>query len=352
MKQRHNRRKFLKNTALAGLGLGLAGTARSMGFAAQTRSAYPSPGQIMASGRVGMIGLDTSHAEAFTKFINASDSGFKVTIAYPQGSRDIESSASRIPGITEKMKGLGVEIAGSIAELLDKCDVVLLETNDGRLHLEQVLEVIKAGKRVFIDKPIAASLADAIAIFDAAQKHNVPVFSSSSLRFNPGVQDMAKGGTVGKIIGVDSYSPCSLEKTHPDLFWYGIHGVEVLFTLMGKGCKKVVRVNAPEADVAVGTWEDNRIGTFRGTRGKVAHSYGGTVFGEKAIATIPPFKGYEDLVVKILEFFKTGVAPIDPEETLEICAFMEAADQSKKKGGTPVSLQTMFVKARAKAKKK
>ncbi|HRE52955.1 MAG TPA: Gfo/Idh/MocA family oxidoreductase [Flavitalea sp.] len=350
MKQRNNRRTFLKNTALAGFGLGLAGTARSMGLAAQPGSVYPAPGQIMASGRVGIIGLDTSHSPAFTKFINASDSGFKVTIAYPYGSRDIESSASRIPGITETIKGLGIEIAGSIAELLEKCDVVLLETNDGRLHLEQALEVMKAGKRLFIDKPIAASLADAIAIFDASKKYNVPVFSCSSLRFNPGVQDMARGVKVGKIMGVDSYSPCSLEKTHPDLFWYGIHGVEVLFTLMGKGCKKVVRVNAPDADVAVGTWEGDRIGTFRGTRGKVAHSYGGSVFGEKAIAPIPPFKGYDDLVVKILEFFKTGTPPVDPEETLEICAFMEAADQSKKKGGVPVSIQTMFIKARKKRK--
>ena len=54
--------------------------------------------------KVGMIGLDTSHSIAFTKVLNADDasaavSNCKVTIAYPHGSRDIESSYSRIPGL-------------------------------------------------------------------------------------------------------------------------------------------------------------------------------------------------------------------------------------------------------------
>ncbi len=141
--------------------------------------------------------------------------------AYPKGSNDIESSTKRIPGYTEDVKKVGVEIVNSIEELLKKVDVVLLETNDGRPHLEQALMVLKSGKPMFIDKPVAASLRDTIAIYDTAKKYNVPIFSSSSLRYMESVQDVVKG-RVGEVFGADTFSPATIEKTHPDLFWYGI----------------------------------------------------------------------------------------------------------------------------------
>ena len=122
--------------------------------------------------------------------------------------------------------------------------MVLLETNDGRPHLEQALQVLKAGKPMFIDKPVAASLSDAIAIYDAAKNYKVPIFSSSSLRYMESVQDVVKG-KIGTVLGADTFSPATLEKSHPDLFWYGIHGVEILFTIMGTGCKQVTRTILP-----------------------------------------------------------------------------------------------------------
>jgi predicted dehydrogenase len=151
-------------------------------------------------------------------------------------------------------------------------------------------------------------------------------------------------GSVGKVLGADTFSPCHLEKTHPDIFWYGIHGVETLFTVMGPGCRSVTRTHTDDTDVIVGTWEDGRIGTFRGTRyGK--SEYGGTVYGEKGVATLGPFKGYVPLVVQIAEFFRTGKPPVQEAETLEILAFMEAADESKRKKGAPVTLEAMMKRA-------
>ncbi|MBL7698283.1 MAG: Gfo/Idh/MocA family oxidoreductase [Chitinophagaceae bacterium] len=327
------RRKFLQTTALAGLGL----AASSFTNAFRQKNI-----------RIGIIGLDTSHCEAFTKVINASDKtpefqGFEVVAAYPYGSKTIESSASRIPKITEDIQKYNVKITSSIAELLQACDVVLLETNDGRLHLEQATEVIKAGKPVFIDKPIAASLKDASAIFATAKKHNVPVFSCSSLRFTPAVQDIAKGKTVGKVLGADVFTPCSIEKTHPDLFWYGIHGVETLFTILGKNCKQVTRTHTEETDIVTGVWEDGRIGTFRGTRNG-EHDYGGTAFGEKGNNQFSAYGGYEPLLVEIVKFFKTGTPPVEANETIAICAFMEAADESKRLGGKPVEIASILKK--------
>jgi len=295
---------------------------------------------VLLGKRVGIIGLDTSHSVAFTKSLLKGDAafkGYKVVAAYPQGSLDIISSTERIPGYTEEVKKMGVEIVNSISELLEKVDVVLLETNDGRRHLEQALQVFKSGKRIFIDKPIAASLKDAKEIFIAAEKYNVPVFSASSLRFAKGMSEI-KNGSLGKVQGADTYSPLKFEKTHPDLYWYGIHGVEMLFTVMGIGCESVQRIIGVEQEVCIAKWKDGRIGTFRGIKnGK--QDYGGTAFGEKGISTLGPYNGYDPLLIEIINFYETGISPVDKNETLEICAFIEAADLSKKRNGQVVTLK-------------
>lgn len=295
--------------------------------------------------RIGIIGLDTSHAIAFTKIINQREegkpgTGFMVTHAYPQGSRDIESSVSRIPGYIEDIKKLGVQITDSIGDLLDEVEVVLLETNDGRVHLEQAIEVFEAGKPVFIDKPIAASLDDTKMIFKEAAKHNVPVWSASSLRYSPSTQEVANG-KIGDVLGADTYSPAKLEETHPDLYWYGIHGVESLYTVMGTGCQQVHRIFHENMEVVTGEWEGGRIGTFRGLRTEKA-GYGGVAFGTEGIAPVGAYEGYEHLVWEILKFFKSGQVPVSPAETIELFAFMSAADQSRKMGGRPVSVKDLI----------
>jgi predicted dehydrogenase len=334
MKKDFTRRNFVKTAAIGGLGLGLAGN-----------MSYLSGKSSMTGGRAGIIGLDTSHSVAFTKALNSPDAGpefggYKIVAAYPKGSSDIKSSFERIPGYIDEVKKFGVEIVNSIEELLSKVDVVFLETNDGRLHLEQALPVFKAGKRMFIDKPMAASLGDVKAIFEASKHYNVPVFSSSSLRFEQVTQDIAHG-KIGKVLGADTFSPATIEKTHPDLFWYGIHGVEALFTVMGTGCKSVSRIYTENTDIVVGTWDDNRVGTFRGTRSGV-YGIGGTVFGEKGNLVLGEEHGYNPLLVKIIEFFNTGIVPVTSDETFEIFAFMAAADVSKQRNGAAVNLEDVI----------
>lgn len=306
--------------------------------------------------KIGIIGLDTSHVIAFTTILNAPKTaedkkdfaGFRVVAAYPKGSPDIEGSVKRVPEYTEKVKALGVQIVDSIEDLARKVDFVLLETNDGRPHAVQALPILKAGKPMFIDKPIAGSLTDVIRIYEAADHFNVKIFTSSSLRFTEGAQAI-RAGKNGKVLGADCYSPASLESTHPDFFWYGIHGVESLFTVMGPGIKSVTRVTTPDTDVAVGVWNDGRIGAFRGTRaGK--HGYGGAVYTDKQGAVqIGPFGGYRPLLVRIIDFFRTGEPPVDKAESIDIYTFMEAADESKRQGGKPVSAQDVLAKARAEA---
>jgi len=295
--------------------------------------------------RIGIIGTDTSHVTAFTKMLNDRTDrnhvpGARVVAAFKGGSPDVEESRSRIDRFAAELKDKwGVAFVNSIEELCDRVDAVLLESVDGRPHLSQVRPVFKAKKRVFIDKPFTASYADAREVVRLSRESGVPFFSSSSLRFNDEVQTVRKSDKHGGIMGAFTFGPEHLEPHHPDLFWYGIHAIEMLYTLLGPGCEKVTRIKTDSADTIVGTWKDGRVGTMRGLI-EGQQDYGAVAFGKKALLATPvPMKSdYRNLVVEIVKFFQTGVPPIPPDETLEIIAFMEAAELSKARGGAAVAL--------------
>lgn len=303
--------------------------------------------------RVGMIGLDTSHAPAFTKILNdpavpAELAGCRVVVATPQGNPDFPLSVSRVDRFTAQVRDLGVEIVATVAELLGKCDVVLLESVDGRTHLAHVLPVLRAGKPVFVDKPLAAGLVDGVAIVEAARKHGVPLFSSSALRFTPDVhaaRDEADAG-IGRVLRAEITGPCSHVPGHRDLFWYGIHGAEALFTILGPDCESVRRTQATaETDEVQGRWAGGRSGTFRGAvSGK--GRFGGVVTGEGGTRQIVDTSGYGQLATEIVRFFRTRRPPVAPEETLAILAFLEAAEESKQLGGAEVSVADTLARAR------
>lgn len=298
--------------------------------------------------RIGIIGCDTSHATAFTKIINDPNDkehvpGGKVVAAYKGGSKDIAESWSRVDGYTKQLQEkFGVKMVDSVAELCQQVDVVLLESLDGRPHLEQVRPVIQAGKPVFIDKPLAGSLKDVIEINRLAKKNHVPWFSSSAYRYYDCMVEV-KNTNVGEVRGAISYGPCELEPHHPDFFWYGIHPTEALFTIMGSGCESVVRTSTTNTDVATGVWSGGRVGTLRCLR-NASTPHKVIVFGTKGIAEQKGDGNYAPLVREIMKFFQTGVAPVPNEETIEIYAFMEAADESKREGGKPVKVNKIMKK--------
>lgn len=301
--------------------------------------------------RGGMIGLDTSHVVAFTGLLNDPKkakgvlSNVKITAAYPGGSKDIPSSIDRVEGYTATLRDKhGVKICDSIEAMLEDVDVVFLESVDGRPHLAQIRPVLAAKKPVFVDKPVAGSLADAILIYELAAKSGVPIFSSSSLRYSQSTMGARNTAAVGDVLGAIAFSPCSLEEHHPDLFWYGVHGVESLFTIMGTGCKSVSRFHSPDFDVVTGMWADGRMGTFRGIR-KGKADYGATVFGSKSIYHATGYSGYQPLVEKICQFFQDNKPPVSSQETIEMFAFMEAADESKRRGGAVVTIEEVMAKA-------
>ena len=292
--------------------------------------------------RIGIIGLDTSHVSAFTKVLNDPANpdhvpGARVVAAFKGGSPDVESSRTRVDGFTKELQEKWqVEIVPDIPTLCRKVDAVLVESVDGRRHLEQARQVIAAGKPLFIDKPLASTLEDAREIARLAKAAGVKWFSTSSLRYGEIATKMKFADATGAI----TWGPGPMEEHHYlDLSWYAIHPVELLYALMGPGCVEVSRAYTPDADVVVGRWKDGRMGTVRTTR--PYGDYGAVVFRPKSVEQSPlkPKSSYVPMLREIVKFFQTGVVPVSNEETLEIFAFMDAAQKSREAGGKPVALR-------------
>jgi hypothetical protein len=291
--------------------------------------------------RLGIIGTDTSHSTAFARVLNDESDrnyvpGARITAAWKGGSPDIEESAKRVDKFSAELKDRwGVKFVDSIAQLCQESDGLLLESIDGRLHLDQFRQATQCGKPIFVDKPLASTLADAREIASLARSKNIPWFSASSLRFSP-ITGLRSADATSAIV----WAPGPLEKHHAlDLTWYGIHGVEMLYTVLGTGCAEVSRVSTANSDVVTGKWRDGRMGTVHLQRpyGK----YGGIVYlKDQKLNAMPDIAfNYADLEREIVKFMETKTPPVANDETLEMFAFMDAAQRSLAQNGALVKVE-------------
>ena len=317
--------------------------------------------------RIGILGLDNYQAVAFAQLFNDPKAsgdlaGLRVVTAYAApASADIPESVESLPKWKEQIVKFNVKLVDSVDELLKSCDGVIIMTLDGRKHLDQATAVLKAGKRLFIGRPLAASLGDAVKIMNMAEQTKTPCWSSSQHRFSPGFIGMRNHPEVGKVLGCDVYGGCPTEPHHAEFYWHAIHGIDTLYTIMGPSCVSVTCTSTPLAEIITGTWEDGRVGTFRGIK-KGAPKYSATVFGDKGVSvagiyghgvpvkgvvpTNDKYMGYEGIAIEMAKFFKGGAVPVPASETLELFAFMEAAHESKRQKGAPVKIADVLEKAR------
>ncbi|MBM4076956.1 MAG: hypothetical protein FJ267_15105, partial [Planctomycetes bacterium] len=278
--------------------------------------------------KVGIVGLDNYQALDFTTQFHNPNSppelqGLRVIAGFPGGSPDIEESVTSLPKWLPLLKDQGVEILDSIDAVADRTDALLIMSLDGRQHLSQLKQAIRRGKPIYIGRPLATSLSDAIAVFDLAKKHDVPLFSCSQHRYVPAFSGMRNHPEVGQVTGCSVWGGCPFDPLLPDTVWKGLHGIETLYTILGPGCESVTRASTNDAELLTGVWADGRIGTYRGIR-KGAVTYRAMVFGEKGISPsgdygydvpvnwVAPhgeYWGYKGIAIQIVKFFKTKQAP-------------------------------------------
>ncbi len=296
----------------------------------------------MSTLKIGIVGLDTSHAPAFARLLNDAKNEFhvpgcQVVKAFPGGSKAFSMSMSRVGQFTEELRSLGVEIVDSI-EALAGLDAYFLESVDGNQHLEQFKILAEFGKPVFIDKPLACNYDDARAIVDYAREKQLPIMTASAIRYANGIEGALPEGA--KVYAADAFGPMEFFPDYRDYFWYGIHSAELLFSFMGSGCESVQTFSTPVVDAVVGLWQDGRIGKLSGNRVK-ALNFGCTLTTDKGhiaalVATDVPF--YAKLMRKVVPFFQSSVPAIPIEESLQIIAFLEAVSRSRAAGGKPIRI--------------
>jgi predicted dehydrogenase len=283
--------------------------------------------------RLGILDFDTSHVVEFTKRLNhkgiAEDQwveGAQVVIGCPGESKIMPE---RIPGYAKELEKLGVPLVDKPEEMLGKVDGMLIESQEGGQHWERARPFLEAGLPCYIDKPFTCSVADAHKIVELAARKKVPIFSSSSLRYAPELVQYVADPGHGKVLGALAYGPASLHERNPGLFHYGIHAVEILYTVMGPGCQRVTCVHEKDADMVTGQWKDGRLAGVRGIRSGKS-DYGCLAFTEKGVQTVPIGTRYiyRELLKRIVQMFATGKPPLDPAVIVEIVGFIEAAYKS------------------------
>ena len=324
--------------------------------------------------RIGILGIDNYGSVAYTEFLNKPHAegvfeGMRVVAAYAIGSDDYPDSAKFGAQWKDQLSKMyqspkdpkdtvpPIEWVDSLDDLLQRVDCVMIFSLDARLHRQQAEPVLRAGKKLFIGRPLASSPEDAVAILKLAKETKTPCWSSSQHRFSTGFAGMRNHPEVGKVIGCDVYGAWDAKAHEADQFWRPLHSIETLYTIMGgPGVVSVTCASAPTAEFITATWKDGRVGSYRGIK-EGAIKYSATVFGDKGVSTagiyghgvpvngvVPTndkYVGYEPLATEIAKFFKTGQVPVTPAETLEIFALIQAAEVSKVKNGAVVPLKDL-----------
>jgi len=289
--------------------------------------------------KVAIIGLDTSHSIEFPRRMQAADCPPDQMVP---GIRAVTCLRFETPfqdkkGLDERQSRLeswGVRVTTRFEEAVADCDAIMLEINDGAFHLDYFKKVAALGKPVFLDKPLAASLADGRAIIRLMRAHNTRVWSGSSIPFCPELDGTRSGFTQIKrahVFGALGDAPAG-----DSLVWYGVHTVEMLQRIMGPGALSVCALETKGSILAVADYGAGREGVVEAIRGMWV--YGGRIQGVmNKEPKIVPFVcastyAYRDILRLIKTFFEGGAAPVDMLTTFEGLAMMTAARQSIETG--------------------
>lgn len=173
-----------------------------------------------------MIGTENSHITHFTRFLNV------------EGRHPGARASALVGGRNERNLELaqlgGIEvIVDEPAELLGQVDAAIVSTRDGAKHLDHARPLLEAGLPVMVDKPLAASEADARELLRIAQENSALLLSCSALRSVPEIDEFVPGEHTGALRHLHVIGPADPDSEYSGLFFYGIHHVEAALEILG-----------------------------------------------------------------------------------------------------------------------
>ena len=252
----------------------------------------------------------------------------------------MDISRNRVEGFTKTLREkYGVEMKDSPEAVAEAADLLMILSVDGRVHRQQFERVAKLGKPTFIDKPFALTVDDAEAMLRLARSNKVPLMSCSSVRYSENVV-AALNGKRGDVLGCDAHGPLSEIPTQPGLFFYGIHTVDLIVSVLGHGCREVRTAHYDACDVVTLAWPDGRIATVRlmkephGHFGVTLHRKAGAQFVDASAAKRPAYATMLEAILRSLPQGKSDVPEDEMLDTVKICAAMNQSLET----GKPVKL--------------
>jgi len=258
--------------------------------------------------------IDEWHANNYPRMIRESSFGyqFQVALAWeemtPPGKKPL----------TEWCKEQGVAEAASIEQVVAECDcIVVLSPDNAERHEDLADMPLKSGKLVYVDKPIAPTLAAAKRLFAKAEAHGTSMMSCSSLRFGSALEAALAGDLAGQPVRFVATRGGGRFEV------YAIHQLEMLVMALGRGAKRAMQVGNEHANLMVIDYGDGRRGSINLMMGhpfQLSAQYG--VGKALAIDRMDDF--FPRFIEAMLEFFSTGKPLAPKEETLEIAALIEA----------------------------
>lgn len=285
--------------------------------------------------KIGLIGLDTSHSEIFTRLLNDHNDpyhvrGARITHAIPTFSYDLAISRDRFPTYFEVVKNkYGVILIEDVEEFMTSVDAVIIGTVDGRNHLEWFKKVVGYRKPVFIDKPIVMSSVEMEELRKLTVEHNTPVMSSSSLRFSESVVGAKEDPTIHSGY---FYGPTPLQEQMPGYFWYGIHLLEMVVTIFGTAIEQLKLEVLPDCEQVHLTYTNGKHVIIRG-ESSWHNRFGAVLHAPEKVHTLNLWEEkkpyYAGLVEHIVEFFETREPSVTLEETAQIIQLIEKINRLK-----------------------
>ncbi|MCE7988015.1 MAG: gfo/Idh/MocA family oxidoreductase [Caldilinea sp. CFX5] len=291
---------------------------------------------------IGMIGADSTHTESYAKLVNLPAAPLygqaKVVKLWGEDGAQAQAKAEQcqIP-----------QVVSTPAEAISGVDLVMICNRYGDDHTAPARLAIAAGLPTFVDKPFANDFADVLALSQLAAQKGVPLMSCSAVRYAVEVLELqprlstfgplSLAVTTGPAVG-DFPNP---RARHP--FFYGIHPVELLHTLLGPGAEAVTTQRTTRGDVALVHYPDGRQGVINLLQ-KSPSLYYGAVFGESGWGEIN-IRNWDDFYVEtlaqIINMAVTRTAPYPIDWAVEVMAMLTALIRSAENGGQRITLSEL-----------